>query len=122
MLYGSIISETKPIIALARNKDGTIKLSGRGTSELVRRGLNLGAALKEIGTVIAGVEGGGHKVAAGAKIPSEKLEEFLAMLEKKLEKPIPAKQLLKSVLFFTNSFCPTIFFCKAKNRLKTLKY
>jgi len=27
MLYGSIISETKPIIALARNEDGTIKAS-----------------------------------------------------------------------------------------------
>ncbi|MCX6803291.1 MAG: DHH family phosphoesterase, partial [Candidatus Diapherotrites archaeon] len=60
MLYGSLIAETKPIIALARNTDGTIKASGRGTSELVRRGLNLGSAMKEISKVILGVEGGGH--------------------------------------------------------------
>ncbi|MEI7961818.1 MAG: DHH family phosphoesterase [archaeon] len=84
MLYGSIISENKPIIALARNIDGTMKVSGRGTSELVRRGLNLGGALKEIGKEIEGVEGGGHKVAAGSKVPNEKLTEFLELLEKKL--------------------------------------
>lgn len=91
MLYGSIISENKPIIALARNTDGTIKLSGRGTSELVRRGLNLGKALKEIGAEIEGVEGGGHFVAAGAKIPAEKLDEFLEILEKKLIQQISLK-------------------------------
>jgi len=85
MLYGSIIQENKPIIALARNKDGTVKASGRGTSELVRRGLNIGAALKEIGEEISGVEGGGHKIAAGAKVPAEKIEEFLDLLEKKFE-------------------------------------
>ncbi|MFA6064943.1 MAG: DHH family phosphoesterase [archaeon] len=85
MLYGSVIQENKPIIALARNSDGTVKASGRGTSALLRRGLNIGAALKEIGLVIPGVEGGGHKIAAGAKIPSDKVEEFLDLLEKKFE-------------------------------------
>jgi RecJ-like exonuclease len=84
MLYGSVIDETKPIIALAKNTDGTIKVSGRGTSELLRRGLNLGLAFKEISTQIPGVEGGGHKIAAGCKVPFEKIEEFLAKLEEKL--------------------------------------
>jgi single-stranded-DNA-specific exonuclease len=88
MLYGSIISETKPIIALARNKDGTTKASGRGTSALVRRGLNIGGALKEISQVVEGVEGGGHRVAAGAKIPSERLEEVLNLLEEKFKKQL----------------------------------
>jgi len=88
MLYGSIIQENKPIIALARNSDGTIKASGRGTSYLVRRGLNIGAALKEIGLILPGVEGGGHKIAAGAKIPEEKIEEFLDLLEKKFEEQL----------------------------------
>jgi len=84
MLYGSIIAETKPIIALARNSDGTIKLSGRGTSDLVRRGLNLGLALKELSKEIEGAEGGGHKVAAGCKVPAEKLDQVLDTLEEKL--------------------------------------
>ncbi len=84
MLYGSVIDENKPIIALARNNDGTMKVSGRGTSVLVRRGLNIGKALKEIGAEIIGVEGGGHKVAAGARVPADKIDEFLALLEEKL--------------------------------------
>lgn len=88
MLYGSIISETKPIIALARNLDGTTKASGRGTSELVRRGLNIGGALKEISQTIEGVEGGGHRIAAGAKIPSEKLDEVLYLLEEKFKEQL----------------------------------
>jgi single-stranded-DNA-specific exonuclease len=85
MLYGSVIQENKPIIALAQNADGTVKASGRGTSFLLRRGLNIGRALKEISVEIPGVEGGGHKIAAGAKIPSEKIDEFLNLLEKKFE-------------------------------------
>jgi RecJ-like exonuclease len=88
MLYGSIIQETKPIIALARNNDGTVKASGRGTSELVRRGLNIGGALKQISSEIEGVEGGGHKIAAGAKIKSEKLSAFLDLLERKFEEQL----------------------------------
>ena len=32
MLYGSVIQENKPIIAIARNEDNTIKVSGRATS------------------------------------------------------------------------------------------
>ena len=88
MLYGSVIQENKPIIALAQNSDGTIKASGRGTSYLIRRGLNIGAALKEISLEIPGVEGGGHRIAAGAKIPSDKINEFLDLLEKKFEKQL----------------------------------
>ncbi|MFA5357878.1 MAG: DHH family phosphoesterase [archaeon] len=85
MLYGSIIQENKPIIALARNEDGTVKVSGRGTSYLVRRGLNIGQALKELEKEVEGMEGGGHKVAAGAKVPEKKLELFLQKLEEKFE-------------------------------------
>jgi len=91
MLYGSVIGESKPIIALARNEDGTIKASGRGTSHLLREGLNLGLAFKEISKDISGCEGGGHAIAAGCKVPSGKLDEFLLFLEKKL-----AEQLLQN--------------------------
>lgn len=83
MLYGSVIQENKPIIALAHNIDGSIKASGRGTSDLVRRGLNIGGALKEISQVVEGVEGGGHKIAAGMKIPLEELDNVLSLLEEK---------------------------------------
>ena len=91
MLYGSIIQENKPIIALARSEDGSVKVSGRGTSYLVRRGLNIGQALKEIGAEMAGVEGGGHRIAAGAKVNEDKLGDFLARLEKKFSEQLGAQ-------------------------------
>ncbi len=88
MLYGSVLSETKPIIAIAHNPDGTVKASARGTAELVRKGLNLGQALKDLSKEIEGVEGGGHKIAAGAKIPADKIDEFITALEKKIGEQI----------------------------------
>jgi single-stranded-DNA-specific exonuclease len=92
MLYGSVIDENKPIIALARNEDGTIKVSGRGTSTLIRRGLNLGLAFKEIGNKMEGVEGGGHAIAAGCKVPGESLDEFLKELNTVLSAQLSIKE------------------------------
>jgi nanoRNase/pAp phosphatase (c-di-AMP/oligoRNAs hydrolase) len=47
--------------------------------------LNIGQALKELEKEVEGMEGGGHKVAAGAKVPEKKLELFLQKLEEKFE-------------------------------------
>jgi len=84
MLYGSVIEENKPIIALARNEDNTVKISGRATAQLVRNGINLGGAFKELSKELIGVEGGGHKIAAGCKVDEEILEKFLEKLDGKL--------------------------------------
>jgi len=84
MLYGSVIEENKPIIAFARNEDNTVKISGRATAQLVRNGINLGGAFKEIGKEMKGVEGGGHRIAAGCKVNEEVLEEFLEKLDNKI--------------------------------------
>ncbi|MDO8634524.1 MAG: DHH family phosphoesterase [archaeon] len=90
MLYGSgAISENKPIIALTHNPDGSVKASGRATGELIRRGLNLGKAFKELQARWGvGTEGGGHKIAAGIKFPAEKKQEFLKEMEEILGKQI----------------------------------
>jgi single-stranded-DNA-specific exonuclease len=84
MLYGSVIREDKPIIAIAENEDDTVKISGRGTQHLIRKGLNLGKAFKEISFEMEGVEGGGHSIAAGLKVQKNILEEFLEVLEEKI--------------------------------------
>jgi single-stranded-DNA-specific exonuclease len=88
MLYGSVIDENKAIIALARNEDDTIKISGRGTKDLVRKGLNLGKAFKDLEKVLPGLEGGGHAIAAGSKVPAKKIDLFLDLLEKKLSEQL----------------------------------
>ncbi|MBN2127505.1 MAG: DHH family phosphoesterase [Candidatus Diapherotrites archaeon] len=85
MLYGSgIIESNKPIIAFARNEKNEIKVSGRGTMDLIRKGLNLGKAFKEISHLIQG-EGGGHNIAAGMKFPQEFKEKFMKLMNEKIE-------------------------------------
>lgn len=92
MLYGSgLISWNKPIIALARHQDGSIKASGRGTRELVRRGLNLGIAVREIAKELRQAEGGGHKVAAGIKFEEKDKEKFLKILDEKIKEQLHEK-------------------------------
>jgi len=90
MLYGSgFISPNKPIIALARHKDKSIKVSARGTQDLVRAGLNLGLALKDVCAVLGEKsEGGGHSVAAGCRIDESELKEFLSLLNKEIKKQL----------------------------------
>lgn len=88
MLYGSgTIQPNKPIIALARHQDGSIKVSGRGTNELVRKGLNLGKALSETCSELSEQsQGGGHKAAAGCRIKENEQKKFLRALSKKINK------------------------------------
>lgn len=87
MLYGSgMILPTKPIIAMVENEDGSVKASGRGTADLVRKGLKLGKIFKEMQLEMGeGVEGGGHFIAAGIRFPKEKKKEFLELLDKKIK-------------------------------------
>jgi len=71
---------SKPILAFARDVDGNLKVSARGTQDLVCSGLNLAEALSEATARVNGV-GGGHNVAAGATIPVEAKEEFLDLMD-----------------------------------------
>ncbi|MEM4662418.1 MAG: DHH family phosphoesterase [Candidatus Diapherotrites archaeon] len=90
MLYSSnVISPTKPIVAFAETDDGFIKVSVRANYELVKKGLNLGLLMRLCCELLdTKAEGGGHQVAAGAKIPREKLQEFIEILDKKLDEQI----------------------------------
>ncbi|MCM8830610.1 MAG: DHH family phosphoesterase [Candidatus Omnitrophica bacterium] len=85
MVFGSM--RKKPILAIALDEKGQIKISTRGTNELVKNGLNLGLALKETIAKVGG-QGGGHKIAAGATIPKNALNEFLVEFEKVLQKQL----------------------------------
>jgi RecJ-like exonuclease len=69
-------SRHKPILALSLEEKNRIKLSARGTRQLVEAGLNLSKILSECSLAVGGV-GGGHNIAAGATIPKEHLAGFL---------------------------------------------
>ncbi|MCL7410744.1 MAG: DHH family phosphoesterase [Methanosarcinaceae archaeon] len=68
-----------PIIAFANTDDG-IKVSARGTQDLIRKGLNLSEAMSKISAEVGGA-GGGHDIAAGATIPIVAKDEFIGKLD-----------------------------------------
>ena len=71
------------VMGVANAEKEKSKVSSRASKELVEKGLNLGEIIGEICEELDG-EGGGHNVAAGAKIPRENKDEFIEMLEEKI--------------------------------------
>jgi len=78
VVCGMILQQswTKLIIGVALGERETIKVSGRASRALVGKGLNLGELMKE-GALAGNGVGGGHRIAAGASISKNKINEFL---------------------------------------------
>ena len=68
-----------PIVAFADAEEG-VKVSARGTQDLVRKGLNLSEALAFVSAEVGGA-GGGHDIAAGATIPQNSKDDFIRRLD-----------------------------------------
>ncbi len=84
MMY--FFNQEKPVIALTKTEDN-IKVSGRGTNRLIRRGLDLAEILSNISKKLNGT-GGGHQIAAGATIPKNKDEELLRFVDEEVGKQL----------------------------------
>ncbi len=83
MAYGArIIPIDKPILAFAQDSDdpGFLKVSSRANWSLVRSGIHLGNAMRQCSEAVGG-EGGGHNIAAGARVPKDRKQEFLAKID-----------------------------------------
>jgi len=65
----------KPFMTLNR-KDGSIRISARGMTQLIDAGLDLSVVLSEAGKSVGG-GGGGHNIASGAGIPLDTESDFL---------------------------------------------
>jgi single-stranded-DNA-specific exonuclease len=76
LLSQGILKGNKPIVASAYSEDDQLKISTRGTDELVEAGLHMGLVMQEAAEPVEG-GGGGHDIAAGAYIPMNKEREFL---------------------------------------------
>jgi single-stranded-DNA-specific exonuclease len=77
LLSQGLLKATKPIVATALSEDDQVKVSARGTEELAAGGLHLGKVMQLAAEALGG-GGGGHDVAAGAYIPVDKEEAFIA--------------------------------------------
>lgn len=83
MAYGAqILDPLKPILAFAEDSENPeyLKVSARANWNLVRRGIHLGNAMRECSKLCGG-DGGGHDIAAGARILKEKRDEFLQCVD-----------------------------------------
>jgi len=78
-----ILDKKKPLISIVK-KDDEIHISCRGNQHLVSKGLDLGLAMNKAAKKLNG-HGGGHKIAAGATIYSEKEDEFLEAVDNIIE-------------------------------------
>lgn len=65
----------KPLLVL-NTEDGKVKVSARGTSSLIKGGLDLSIAIRD-GAKAVGGNGGGHNIASGAAISIGREKEFL---------------------------------------------
>ena len=79
----------KPIIVL-NTEDGSIKVSARGTADLISKGLDLSIAIRESALKVSG-SGGGHKIASGANIPLGCEKEFLASVDEIIGRQLNGK-------------------------------
>jgi len=71
------------VMGVADAEKDKVKVSSRADKEAVENGLNLGEIIDEICGELDG-EGGGHNVAAGAKVPQENKKEFIQKLNSKV--------------------------------------
>ena len=67
------------VMGVAEAEKDKVKVSSRASKEVVEAGLNLGEIIGEICEELEG-EGGGHNIAAGAKIPQENKQDFINQL------------------------------------------
>ncbi|MFB6213034.1 MAG: DHHA1 domain-containing protein [Candidatus Nanohaloarchaea archaeon] len=70
-------------MGMAHAEKDKIKVSSRAKKDAVEEGLNLGDVIGEAAEDVDG-EGGGHNVAAGAKIPRDRKKEFLETVEQQV--------------------------------------
>lgn len=78
MSFAIVENRDLPIIAFAKSDSG-VKVSARGTQDLIRKGVNLSEAMSVVSAEFGGA-GGGHDIAAGATIPENTKEEFVRRL------------------------------------------
>ena len=81
-----MLNNKKPLFSIVK-KETELHISCRGTQYLVANGLDLGLAMKQVALNLNG-NGGGHKIAAGATINSDKENEFLDRTDEIISKQI----------------------------------
>jgi len=90
LVSSNMFDPMKAVLVLATTRAGELKISARGTEQLVAAGVNLGKILQELTTKYKG-SGGGHDIAAGANIPLDSGKEFFKELDSEIIQAVKAR-------------------------------
>jgi len=76
-----LLDPFRPVVVFTASPGGETKVSARGTPWLVGQGLDLASACRTAAAAVGG-EGGGHRVASGATIATDRRDAFLAEMDR----------------------------------------
>jgi RecJ-like exonuclease len=82
-MESGLIATDRPIVGIADIGVDELKVSARSTPSLAMQGIDIGRALARAAEAVGG-DGGGHDVAAAARIPRERRDEFIIRLDQTL--------------------------------------
>jgi len=81
IIVSSLANPEKPLVAFANvEKEQAAKFSARTTETAIRKGVNLGDAMRVASEAHSG-KGGGHNIAAGAQVPLDKIDDFIKTVD-----------------------------------------
>lgn len=83
-IESGLIETDLPLLGMAHSDEGVLKISARATADYAESGADLGEVLEKVSKELDG-GGGGHNVAAAARIPIERKDEFLTRVDKVFE-------------------------------------
>lgn len=86
----SDIVDKEVLVGMANTEDNMIKISGRTNEEMTEKGFKINDILSKACEKCNG-EGGGHKIAAGGKIPGSEEERFIKLLTELLKEKLKVK-------------------------------
>lgn len=78
-IESGLLPTDKPVLGLVDAGENKIKISARSVPRLAMLGVDIGRALAEAAAKVGG-HGSGHDVAAAARIPRERMDEFIDKL------------------------------------------
>ncbi len=86
-MESGIIATDRPVLGIADSGAEELKVSIRSTSKLTMQGVDAGRAIAKVAEAVGG-EGGGHDVAAAARVPRKLMDEFVAKLDQTLSEGV----------------------------------
>jgi len=79
-IESGLVAADRPVVGVADINTNRLKVSARATPSLAMGGVNVGRVLAKVAEAVGG-SGGGHDVSAAARIPRERMDEFMVKLD-----------------------------------------